>query len=110
MKQHLSLIEDVQNDLDHFWYFVFHALFNILLITVYLVQVVIDYPPCLSATGVDIEAKFSFALILGIVIISADILNSNCFVVYFRYSAMLERQFINVVGIVIENEKRDAEK
>ena len=65
-------------------YYTYHFLYNIVLLVIYIYQVYIDHAMCLTKSGADIGDSFDFAFLSGFIVISADILNSDCFGYYFR--------------------------
>ena len=55
-----------------------------MILALYIYQVYIDHNLCLSKSGVDIGDSFDFAFTTGLVVIAADMVNSDVLSVYFR--------------------------
>ena len=61
-----------------------------MILALYIYQVYIDHNLCLSKSGVDIGDSFDFAFTTGLVVIAADLVNSDVLSVYFKAKTRCE--------------------
>ena len=65
-------------------YFITTLIYNSVLATIYLLLVLTEHPDCLTKSGANIATNLEFAFMLGLLVLSADIINSNFMSIYFR--------------------------
>ena len=70
-----------------------YLLFNAFLAALYIIQVVIPHPTCMSASSdVDITRRFNQAFNIGFFFLALEVTNSNIFGVYFRFKLRIEER------------------
>jgi len=74
-----------------FYYFC-KLCFNIVLLSLYIMEVFTEHDACVSKSGIDLTKKYTRAFLAGFIILIVDTINSTFITIYFHFKAIQEEQ------------------
>ena len=74
-------------------YYIASLLYNALLLAFYVIQVFsYHHVECLNRAGLNVTDRFEFMFKSGLVLLGADIVNTNMFNIYYRFKVQQEER------------------
>jgi len=80
-----------------FYYFC-KLIFNIVLLSLYIMEVFTEHDACMSKGGINLTKKYTRAFLAGFIILIVDSINSTFFTIYFHFKAIKEEQDYGVTS------------
>ena len=75
-------------------YYITSLLYNVVEVALYVVLLFTPHHQCLTRNGYNVTSRFEFLIVMGLIVATADTLNTSIFSLYCRFMAQAEEKLI----------------